>query len=164
MFGVNQHYSKHCSCHFQGGYVVGQLLEAMATAMFAEMLVNPKHSTQLTPESRSCTLNSSRKTYRQEFNILPLASEFLLSLPSFMADNMEKFQTNSDIHSINTRHKHDLHQPCANLTSYQNGAYYAGFKLFNTLPDSIKSLNHDVKVFKPALKGYLLSHSFYSVE
>jgi hypothetical protein len=61
-------------------------------------------------------------------------------------------------------HKHDLHQPSANLTSYQKGACYAGIKLFNTLPDSIKSLNHDIKLFKPALKDYLLSHSSYSVE
>jgi hypothetical protein len=78
-------------------------------------------------------------------------------------DNIEKLQTNSDIHSINTRHKHDLHQPRTNLTSHQKGAYYAGIKLFNTLPDSIISLNHDIKVFKPALKDYLLSHS-YSIE
>jgi hypothetical protein len=24
--GVNQFFSKHCSCHFQSGYVVGELL------------------------------------------------------------------------------------------------------------------------------------------
>jgi hypothetical protein len=36
--------------------------------------------------------------------------------------------------------------------------------MVNTLPDSIESLNHDIIVFKPALKDYLLSHSFYSVE
>jgi hypothetical protein len=29
MFGVNQHFGKHCSCHFQCGYVVGQVLEAL---------------------------------------------------------------------------------------------------------------------------------------
>jgi hypothetical protein len=77
---------------------------------------------------------------------------------------MEKFQTNSDIHNINTWHKHDLHQLSANLTSYKKGAYYAGIKLFNNLPDSIKSLNHDTKVFQTALlEDYFLSHS-YSVE
>jgi superoxide dismutase len=91
-------------------------------------------------------------------------SEFKLSLLPFAVDNMEKFQTNSDIHNIHTRHKHYLHQLSTNLTSYQKRAYYAGMKLFNTLSDSIKSLNHDIKVFKPALKDYLLSHSFYSVE
>jgi hypothetical protein len=89
---------------------------------------------------------SCREVFKK-FNILPFASEFLLSLLSFIVDNMEKFQTNSDIHNINTRHKHDLHQPSANLTIYQKGAYYAGIKLF-----------------KPALKDCLSSPSFYSVE
>jgi len=43
-----------------------------------------------------------RASYRElfkKFNILPLASEYLLSL-SFVVDNIEKFQTNSDIHSL----------------------------------------------------------------
>jgi hypothetical protein len=77
---------------------------------------------------------------------------------------MEEFQTNSDIQSINTRHKHDLHQLSANFASYQKDAYYAGIKLFNTLTDSIKSLHYDTKVFKPALKYNLSSHSFYSIK
>jgi hypothetical protein len=94
-----------------------------------------------------------------KFNMLPLASEFLLSLLSFVVDNTEKLQTISDIHNINTRHKHDLHQPSAKITGYQKGAYCAGIKLFSTLPDNIKSLNHDIKLFKPALKDYL-SHSY----
>jgi hypothetical protein len=51
----------------------------------------------------------------------------------------------------------------ANLTTYQKGAYYAGIKLYNTLPASIKRLNHDIKVFKLAVKDYLLSHAFYSI-
>jgi hypothetical protein len=73
---------------------------------------------------------------------------------------MEKLQTNSEIHSINTSHKHDLHMPNVNLTTYQKGAYSAGIELFSTLPASIKSLNHDEKVFEPALKDYLLPQSF----
>jgi hypothetical protein len=35
-----------------------------------------------------------------EFNILPLASEFLVSLLSFIVNKMPKFQKNSDIHNI----------------------------------------------------------------
>ena len=54
--------------------------------------------------------------------------------------------------------------PNANLTKYQKGVYYMGIKLFNHLPPKIKSLNYDIKVFKPALKDYLLFHSFYSVD
>jgi hypothetical protein len=36
----------------------------MATAMFAEALENFQHSMRLIPESRSCTLNSSRENVR----------------------------------------------------------------------------------------------------
>jgi hypothetical protein len=55
-----------------------------------------------------------RASFRElfkKFNILPPASEFLLSLLSFIVDNMEKFQTNSDIHSTSTRYRHNLHEP-----------------------------------------------------
>jgi hypothetical protein len=31
-------------------------------------------------------------------------------------------------------------------------------------PSNIEILNHDINVFKPAMKDYLLAHSFYSVE
>jgi hypothetical protein len=57
---------------------------------------------------------------------------------------MEKFQTNSDIHNINTSHKHDLHMPNANLTTNQRGAYYAGIKVFNIPPANIKILKQHI--------------------
>jgi hypothetical protein len=106
---------------------------------------------------------SCRKLF-QKFNILPLASEFILCLKSFVVENLDKFQRNIDVHNLNTRHKYDLHMPNTNLTKYQNGVYYTGIKLFSNLPPTIKSLNHDIKVFKPALKDYLLTHSFFSVD
>jgi hypothetical protein len=51
-----------------------------------------------------------------------------------------------------------------NLTKYKKGAYYTGIKLFNNLPPTFKSLNYDIKVFNPAMKDYLFTHSFYSVD
>jgi hypothetical protein len=99
----------------------------------------------------------------KKFNILPLASEFLLSLLSFVVDNMEKFQTNSDSHSISTRYRYNLHVPNSNLSKYQKGVYYYGIKLFNNIPPNVKNLSHNIKMFKRSLKEYLLSHS-YSVE
>jgi hypothetical protein len=86
-------------------------------------------------------------------------SEVLFSLLAFVVDNMEKFQTNSDSHGINTRHKHDLHMPNANLTSYQISTYYAGTKLFGLLPYIINSLIHDPNCIKSALLDYILRHS-----
>jgi hypothetical protein len=56
-----------------------------------------------------------------KFNILPLASEFLLPL-LFIVGNMKKLQTkflNSDIHRMSTRYGHDIHIPNTNLSKYQ---------------------------------------------
>jgi hypothetical protein len=94
---------------------------------------------------------SCRELFKK-FNILPLASEFLVSLSSFVVENTETFQTNADIHNISTRYTYNLHVPNTNLSKYQKGIYYPGIKLFNNLPPTIKSLNHDIKKFKPALK------------
>jgi hypothetical protein len=109
-------------------------------------------------------MRSSCRELFKKFNILRLASEFLLSLLSFVVDNIQKFQTNSDIHNISTRYRYNLHVTNTNLSKYQKGFYYTGINLFHNLPPTIKSLNHDIKKFKPALKEYLPSHSFYSVE
>jgi hypothetical protein len=106
---------------------------------------------------------SCRKLFRK-FNTLPFASEFVLCLLPFVVENLDKFQRNTDIHNLNTRRKYDLHMPNTNLTKYQKGEHYKGIKLFDSLPPTIKSLNHDIKVFKLALKGCLLTHSFYSVD
>jgi hypothetical protein len=48
---------------------------------------------------------SCRELFKK-FNILPLACEFLLSLLSFVVDNLETFQTNSDIHNISTKYRY----------------------------------------------------------
>jgi hypothetical protein len=70
----------------------------------------------------------------EKFNILPLASKFLFSLLSLEVDNIEEFQTNSDIHNISTRNTYNLHVQNTNLSKYQKGVYCAGIKLLNNLP------------------------------
>jgi hypothetical protein len=77
---------------------------------------------------------------------------------------MEKFQTNSGIHSIPTGNRYNLHVPNTNLSKYQKGVYHYRYKLFSKLPPNMRSSNQDIKMFKPELKEYLLSHAFYSVE
>jgi hypothetical protein len=80
---------------------------------------------------------SCRELFKK-FNILPLASEFLLLLLSFVVDNIEKFQTNSDIHNISTRYRYNLHVPNTDLSRYQQVVYYTGIKLFSNLPPHYK--------------------------
>jgi hypothetical protein len=52
--------------------------------------------------------NSCRDPFKRP-EILTLACEYIFSLMNFVTNNKEHFQTNADIHSVNTRHKHYLH-------------------------------------------------------
>ena len=108
----------------------------------------------------------NRDSCREHFKmleILPLQSQYILSLLLFVVDNMEHFRVNSEIHHINTRYKSNLHQPMAHLSVYQKGEHYSGIKVFNSLPPHIKELTHNRNHFKRALKNFLCAHSFYSL-
>jgi len=99
-----------------------------------------------------------------KLNILPLHSQYILSLLLFVVQNVEEFTSNSEVHSINTRHKSDLYPPSIKLTKYQKGVYYSGIKIFNHLPQNIKNLSRNVKKFKLALKRFLLMGLFHTLD
>ena len=93
---------------------------------------------------RLITGSRPRDSCREMFKhlrILPLQSQYILSLLLFVMDNKNLFHVNSEIHSINTRQNSNLHQPQANLMLYQKGAYYSGIKDFNNLPHNIRNLS-----------------------
>ena len=50
------------------------------------------------------------------------------------------------------------------LLVFKKSTYYVGIKIFNSLPSSVTVLKNDKTKFKAALKKYLSTHSFYSVE
>jgi hypothetical protein len=113
------------------------------------------------------TKSSSRASCRQLFKqleVLPLQSQYILSTLLFVVKNKNLFATNQHFHTISTRYNSDLHLPTCNLTLYQKGAYFSGIKLFNHLPQKLKGLSVDIKVFKPALLRFLKEYYFYSVE
>jgi len=58
---------------------------------------------------------SCRSLFKQLEN-LPAPCQYICSLINFIFINQEIFQTNSSIHNINTRNKHHLHGPNANLS------------------------------------------------
>jgi IS1 family transposase len=107
--------------------------------------------------------NSCRELFKR-LQILPLPCEYILPLLNFIINNQEHFQTNSAVHSVNPRNKHHLHRPVANLSCFQKSTYYSGIKIFNNLPSSLKSLMNEKVEFKVALKQYLNTYSFYSVD
>jgi hypothetical protein len=90
----------------------------------------------------------------KKLNILPLHSQYILSLLLFVVKNIDEFTANSFVHSINTRHKSDLHPPSIKVSKYQKGVYYSGIKIFNYLPQKIKDLSWNIKKFKLDLKRF----------
>jgi hypothetical protein len=100
----------------------------------------------------------------KKLETLPIPCQYIFSLMNYILNNQEHFQTNSSIHSIDTRNKHHLHRPNANLSCFQKSTFYADIRIFNRLPLSLISLKNEKTKFKAELKQYLNTHSFYSVD
>jgi len=64
---------------------------------------------------RSC--DSCRKLFLN-LEILPLPSQYILSLVLFMIRNKNQFLVNSEIYHIDTRQHANFYQPSVNLTKY----------------------------------------------
>jgi len=106
----------------------------------------------------------SRDSCRKLFlnlEILPLPSQYSLSLLLFVIRNKNQFQVNSEIHQINTRQHANLHQPSVNVTKYQKGVHFIGVKV---LPFYTKAECDNPKKFKALLQKYLRQSSFYSLD
>jgi len=82
----------------------------------------------------------------------------------FVVTNKDLFKINSNVHSFNTRPHYDLHIPAVNLAVFQNGVWYSDIKFYNHLPPAIKQLSYDISKFKAALKKFLYTNSFYTLE
>jgi hypothetical protein len=96
---------------------------------------------------------SCRRLFKK-LEILTVPNQYIYSMMSFFIGNQENFQMNSSVHSINTRNKHHLHRPNANLSCFQKGPSYSGMRIFNSLPQSITSRKNEKTQFKVALKQF----------
>jgi len=56
----------------------------------------------------------------KNLKILPLKSQYIFPILLLVAKNRDLYESNSEIHNINTRLNSDLHTPTANLTTFQN--------------------------------------------
>jgi len=99
-----------------------------------------------------------------KLGILTLYSQYIYSTLMFVVKHKDIFTLNVELRNLNTHHSLALHVPSVALTKVQNGAFYSGITLFNSLPPNIKRLAVDINKFKHALKKYLMENSFYSVE
>jgi hypothetical protein len=76
----------------------------------------------------------------------------------------KSFVTNSSMFHINTRNKHHFCTHNPNPGCSQKSTFYAGIKIFNSLPRNLTILKNEKAKFKAALRKYLNTHSFYSVD
>jgi len=111
-----------------------------------------------------CSYRESCRKLFVELKILPLASQYIFSLLLCVVNNRYHFIPNSVYHVSNTRHRNDLHLPQATLTMYQKGVYYSGIKVFNGLPRALKDISSKPDKFKIALRKFLQTRSFYSLD
>jgi hypothetical protein len=111
-----------------------------------------------------CRRRDSCRNLFKELEILPLASQYILSLMLFVIRNKKEFIANSEIHGINTRQQNNLYQQLVNLRKYQKGICYLATKVYNNLPQNITDISDDTKGFEAKLKQFLHFHSFYSLQ
>jgi hypothetical protein len=75
-----------------------------------------------------------------------------------VCSNQEIFQTNSSVNSINTRNKHYLRRPNANLSCFKKSAFCAAIRILKSLLHSLSILVNDKANFEVALKCTFLLH------
>jgi len=80
-----------------------------------------------------------------------LASGCTFTLMTFIANEYETFQPISEVHEVNTRHRHDLHRQTANL------------KVYTKFPVRIRNLSTERRQVQFALRESHVSQTFYSV-
>jgi len=110
-----------------------------------------------------CGTRDSCRILFKKLKVLPLMSQYLLSLLIFVVNNRDPFLINSEIHNTSTRHSSNFHLTSANLDIYQKEAYFSGSKVFNSLP-SVEKFFDNLRSFKSAVKQFLCMNSFYSLD
>ena len=99
----------------------------------------------------------------KQLEILSVPCQYIFSLMDFIVSNQKKKFKNSSLHNINTRNKQHLYRPNANVSCFQKRTFYAGIKIFSSLPRSLTILKNEKANFKLALRKYLNTNCLYSV-
>jgi hypothetical protein len=82
----------------------------------------------------------------------------------FVIKNFGNFWTNTAVQGVNTRAKHQLYRPTVTISCTQKGVFYLGIKIFDRLPPHILEVKNEPSGCRVALRKYLLTHPFYSVD
>lgn len=97
----------------------------------------------------------------QKLQIMTLPCIFIYNCLIFVKTDHHSFARNSEFHTYDTRNKNNLLIPHHRVTQTQQPINYLAIKLFNKLPNEIKSL--PFSKFKTTIKVILVKYAFYSV-
>ena len=95
---------------------------------------------------------------------MTLYSQYIYSLILVVVKNEMLFTLNNETHTYNTRNNNNLHLPLVHLPKFYKGPYITGIKVFNHLPQNLKTLVHNSRKCRYSLKRFLYQHSFYFME
>lgn len=95
--------------------------------------------------------------------ILTLSSLYIYRCVVHIKKNEAKYETVSENHRYQTRHGSLLKLDKYTKAMFQKSPTYASKKLFNHLPQDLKSLPK-IEAFKKQVKNFLIDKCFYSVE
>jgi hypothetical protein len=96
--------------------------------------------------------------------ILTVPRLYIYSILMFVVRNRNFYHTNNNIHQINTRQFGMLHMPSVRLSSIKRGVLYSSVMVFNNLPQNLRKMGDNVKIFKRMLKCFLTANAFYSMD
>jgi hypothetical protein len=106
----------------------------------------------------------STKPLFRNFKIMTLPSIYMYCTILFVIDWAKQVDKDSEQKSShNTRNKDNLKETAHHLELYKKEPLYAGRRLFNKLPNEIKSLR-DKSNFKDKLKSFFIEKCFYSTK
>jgi hypothetical protein len=101
-------------------------------------------------------------TFFKKLDILTLPCLYILNTIFYLLDNCNHIQKIDGAQDHDLRNKKDIRLNTHKIIKWSRGPTEMGAKLYNSLPESIKS--KEGVPFKNALKGYLLRNCFYSVD
>jgi hypothetical protein len=92
---------------------------------------------------------ASRRNLFRKLEILPLASQYILSLMLFVVNIENLFILNSGNYDISTRKSNNCYQLISDFNVYQKGVHCMGIRLYNKLPPRFKEESHNPGNLKP---------------
>ena len=97
----------------------------------------------------------------KEINILTVASQYIFENLMYVRKNISNFVQMSDVHSINTRNKHNLAVHATRLHRVSNSFMGQCIRFYNKLPKAVRDL--PIRKFKNHIKSKLLKKGYYKI-